>query len=125
MIRWIAAMKSAGIDVGKVPVTGQDAELAAIQRILVGEQYMTVYKPVKPLADKAAEWAVGLVQGKKPTDTNTTEDNGQVKVPTLKIDVMPVTKDKVAETVIADGYWKAADVCKGEYADACSELGIE
>src|SRR5204862_5576834 len=64
----IAAMKSAGIDPKTIPTTGQDAELAAIQRILAGDQYMTVYKPIKPLADKAAEWAVALTQGKQPTD---------------------------------------------------------
>jgi D-xylose transport system substrate-binding protein len=120
----IAAMKSAGIDPTKVPVTGQDAELAAIQRIVAGEQFMTVYKPIKPLAEKAAEWAVGLVSGKKPTDATDTENNGQVDVPTLKLDVVPVTQDKVADTVIADGFWKAAEVCTGEYADACSKLGI-
>ena len=121
----IAAMKSAGVDPKKIPVTGQDAELAAIQRILAGEQYMTVYKPIKPLADKAAEWAVMLVNGEKPTDATDSEDNGETKVPAIKIDVMPVTADEVKDTVIADGYWKAEDVCKGSYADACAKAGIE
>ena len=121
----IAAMKAAGVDPKEVPVTGQDAELAAIQRILAGEQFMTVYKPIKPLAEKAAEWAVMLAKGEKPTDTNATEDNGETKVPTIKIDVTPVTAENVKDTVIADGFWKAADVCKGEYADACAEAGIE
>ncbi len=63
----IAAMKSAGIKPSERPTTGQDAELAAIQRILADEQYMTVYKAIKPEAQKAAEIAVALVQGKKPT----------------------------------------------------------
>jgi D-xylose transport system substrate-binding protein len=121
----IAAMKSAGVDPTKVPVTGQDAELAAIQRIIAGTQYMTVYKPIKPLADKAAEWAVMLVQGKKPTDASDSEDNGKTKVPTIKLKVVPVTKDKVKSTVIADGFWKAKDVCTGAYASACSKLGIK
>ena len=121
----IAAMKSAGIDVKKIPVTGQDAELAAIQRIIAGEQYMTVYKPIKPLADKAAEWAVGLVNGDKPTDATETEDNGQIDVPTIKLEVVAVTKDNVADTVIADGQWKAEEVCEGDFADACAELGIQ
>src|SRR3954464_7432470 len=71
----IAPMKSAGIDPKTIPITGQDAELAAIQRILAGDQYMTVYKPLKPLAEKAAEWAVALTQGKKPTDATDTENN--------------------------------------------------
>src|SRR5687768_5968215 len=56
----IAALKGAGIDPASKPVTGQDAELAAIQRILAGEQYMTVYKPIVPLAESAAELAVAI-----------------------------------------------------------------
>ena len=62
----IAAMKSAGIDPKTIPVTGQDAEVAGIQRILAGEQYMTVYKAIKPEAEKTAELAVALAQGKQP-----------------------------------------------------------
>ena len=121
----IAAMKSAGINPKTIPTTGQDAELAAIQRILAGDQYMTVYKPIKPLADKAAEWAVGLIQGKKPTDATATENNGKSDVPTIKLDVTPVTADKVKDTVIADGFWKAADVCTGAYKSACAKYGIQ
>jgi D-xylose transport system substrate-binding protein len=121
----IAAMKSAGVDPKKIPVTGQDAEVAGIQRILAGEQYMTVYKPIPPMAKKAAEWAVMLAQGKKPTDATAKENNGKVDVPTLKIDVTPVTADKVKDTVIADGYWKAADICTGAYKSACTKYGIQ
>jgi D-xylose transport system substrate-binding protein len=118
-------MKSAGIDPKTIPTTGQDAELAAIQRILAGDQYMTVYKPIKPLADKAAEWAVGLVQGKKPTDATAKENNGKIDVPTIKLDVTPVTADKVKSTVIKDGFWKAADVCTGSFKSACTKYGIQ
>jgi D-xylose transport system substrate-binding protein len=121
----IAAMKSAGIDPKTIPTTGQDAELAAIQRILAGEQYMTVYKPIKPLADKAAEWAVGLVKGQKPTDATAKENNGKIDVPTTKLDVTPVTADKVKSTVIADGFWKASDVCTGSFKSACAKYGIQ
>src|SRR5215211_5995735 len=60
----IAAMKGAGVDPSTRPTTGQDAELAAIQRILEGEQYMTVYKAIKPEAEQAAELAVNVVNGK-------------------------------------------------------------
>ena len=121
----IAAMKGAGIDPSTRPVTGQDAELAAIQRILVGEQYMTVYKPIKPLADKAAEWAVKLINGEEITDATDTEDNGKTDVPTIKLDVVPVTAEEVKDTVVADGFWKASDICTGEYAAACKKYGIE
>ena len=80
----IAALKAAGIDPSTIPVTGQDAELAAIQRILAGEQYMTVYKPIKPLADNAATLAVAVANGEDPADSdviNGEEDNGRWTVP--------------------------------------------
>jgi D-xylose transport system substrate-binding protein len=121
----IAAMKSAGIDPKTIPVTGQDAEVAGIQRILAGEQYVTIYKPIKPLADKAAEWAVDLVNGKKPSDATAKENNGKIDVPTIKLDVTPVTADKVKSTVIADGFWKASDICTGAYKSACAKYGIK
>ena len=79
----IAALKGAGIDPSTIPVTGQDAELAGIQRVLAGEQYMTVYKPIKPLAENAAELAVAVVNGEDPAESdviNGTEDNGTEEV---------------------------------------------
>ena len=121
----IAAMKGAGIDPSTRPVTGQDAELAAIQRVLAGEQYLTIYKPIVPMAKKAAEWAVALAQGNAVTGANTKENNGKVDVPALKIDVKVVTADKVKETVIADKYWKASEICTAKYAAACKKHGIE
>ena len=121
----IAAMKGAGIDPATKPVTGQDAELAAIQRILIGEQYMTVYKPIKPLADKAAEWAVKLVNGEEITDAGETEDNGEIDVPTIKLDVVPVTAEDVADTVVADEFWSVDEICTGEYAAGCKKYGVE
>src|SRR5262249_41299139 len=59
----ITSMKNAGIDVKTRPTTGQDAEVAAIQRILTGEQYMTVYKAIQPEAEKTAELACALYKG--------------------------------------------------------------
>src|SRR4051812_26461966 len=120
----IAAMKSAGIDPSTIPVTGQDAELAGIQRILAGDQFMTVYKPLKPLAEKAATWAVGLIQGTKPTDATDSENNGKVDVPTTKLDVVAVTADKVKDTVIKDGFWKPSEICTSAYKSACTKYGI-
>src|SRR6476646_2084461 len=121
----IAAMKAAGIDPTKIPSTGQDAEVAGIQRVLAGQQYVDVYKPIKPLADTAAQWAVDLVNGKKPTDATSTENNGKENVPTKKLAVVPVTADKVKSTVIADGFWKPADICTGAYKSACAKYGIQ
>ncbi len=123
----IAAMKSAGIKPSNKPTTGQDAELAGIQRILAGEQYMTVYKAIKPEAEAAAQIAVDVVQGKKP-DASLVKDkvnNEQKDVPSVLLTPVAVTKDNIADTVIKDGFWKASEICTKKYAAACSEAGIK
>ena len=82
----IAAMKSNGVDPTKIPTTGQDAELAGIQRIVAGEQYMTVYKAIKPEAEAAAQLAVDLLQGKQPDgrhDQRQTDNGSAGKVPSV------------------------------------------
>jgi len=121
----IAAMKSAGIDPSTRPVTGQDAELAAIQRILIGDQFMTVYKAIQPEAEAAAQLAVELLQGTTPTATTAPVNNGVEDVPSILLEPISVTKDNVADTVIADGFHSAADVCTPEYEAACTAAGIE
>ena len=60
----IAAMKASNIDPTAVPVTGQDGELSAVQRILAGEQLMTVYQPISDIAESSAELAVPLAPGR-------------------------------------------------------------
>jgi D-xylose transport system substrate-binding protein len=122
----IAAMKSGGLDPKKIPTTGQDAELAAVQRILAGEQYMTVYKAIQPLVDAAAPIAVALAQGKDVPSglINHKENNGMKDVPTVKIDTTPVTKDKIKDTIIKDGYWTADQVCTAAFKAACQAAGI-
>ncbi len=94
---------------GKVLVTGQDADLAACQRIVAGTQSMTVYKPLKNLADRAAEYAVKLAQ-RHPVIAAGSYDNGQIQVPTVLLDVIAVTKDNLRETVIKDGFHKAEEI---------------
>jgi D-xylose transport system substrate-binding protein len=123
----IAAMKSAGIDPSTRPTTGQDAELAAIQRILIGEQYMTVYKAIKPEAEAAAQLAVALVRGEDPPSglVNGKVDNGMEQVPSVLLTPVAVTKDNIADTVVKDGFWTADQICTGKYAQACTEAGIE
>ena len=90
----IAAMKSAGIDPATRPTTGQDATQAGIQRILIGTQYMTVYKAAKPEAGAAAQIAVALVKGDDvPSDLiNQQVDNGQKKVPSVILTPVAITK---------------------------------
>src|SRR5581483_5664419 len=95
---------------GKVLVSGQDAELAACQRIVAGTQTMTVYKPVRFLAAKAAEMTLKLVKKEPITETTGTVDNGKIKVPSVLLDPIPVTKDNLVDTVIADGFQKMEDV---------------
>jgi D-xylose transport system substrate-binding protein len=123
----IAAMKAAGIDPSKVLVTGQDAEAAGVQRILKGEQLMTVYQPLKEIAGKSAEIAVPLAQGKPvPSGIATSKtDNGAGQVPSVLVPTLSITKDNVNDTVIKDGFLKASDVCTGAYAQACKDAGIQ
>jgi D-xylose transport system substrate-binding protein len=123
----IAAMKSAGIDPSTRPTTGQDAELAAIQRILVDEQYMTVYKAIKPEAEAAAQLAVALVRGEDPPSglVNDEVDNGMKQVPSVLLTPVAVTKDNIQDTIVKDGFWTADQICTGRYARACQQAGIQ
>jgi len=103
----IAAMKGAGVDPKKTPTTGQDAELAGIQRILLGEQYMTVYKAIKLEAEAAAELAVALAKGEAPPTTMTLSkvNNGNKDVDSVLLAPVAVTIDNIQDTVVADGFW--------------------
>jgi len=123
----IAAMKSAGVDPAKVPTTGQDAELAAIQRILAGEQFMTVYKAIKPEAEAAAQLAVALGRGEDPPAgiVNGKTDNNKKQVPSVLLTPVAVTADKVQDTIVKDGFWKVSEICTGEFKAACDENGIK
>ena len=123
----IAAMKGGGLDPTSIPVTGQDAELAAIQRILVGEQFMTVYKAIRPEADAAAELAVALVRGEDPPSglVNGEVDNGSGQITSVLLEPVAVTKDNVKDTVVKDEFVDTGELCSGKYADACTEAGIQ
>src|SRR4051812_10257718 len=90
---------------GKVLVSGQDADLAALQRIVAGKQTMTVYKPVHLLAQKAAEAAVALAKGEK-VDAPARINNGRVDVPSILLEPVVVDKANIDATVVKDGYQK-------------------
>jgi D-xylose transport system substrate-binding protein len=123
----IAALKGANINPTERPVTGQDAELAAIQRILTGEQLMTVYQPIKEIAETSAELAVNLVNGKSAEAAALAKskvDNGQEQVPSVLLDTIVVTKDNIKDTVVAEGFLKAEQICSGRAAAACAEVGL-
>jgi D-xylose transport system substrate-binding protein len=120
----IAAMKASGIDPKTIPSTGQDADLAGIQRIVAGEQYMTVYKAIRPEANAAADLAYALVKGEHPKMADTV-NNGEIDVPSKLLTPVAVTKGKVMDTVIKDGFYKASDICIGQFASACTKAGIK
>lgn len=101
---------------GKVLVTGQDADLAACQRIAAGIQSMTIYKPLKLLAEQAAETAVKMAR-RKPVVATGTLDNGKVLVPTAQVDIIAVTKENLRETVVKDGFHAEAEIFKGTTPD--------
>jgi D-xylose transport system substrate-binding protein len=122
----VAAMKGAGIDPTTIPTTGQDAEVAAIQRILVGQQTITIYKDYNQEAPLAAELAVAALRGETPEGiTLVNVNNGLKDVPSIILDPVAVTIDNINDTVIADGLWKVSDICTAAYADACKQAGIE
>jgi D-xylose transport system substrate-binding protein len=88
---------------GKVAVSGQDADLAAVICIAQGTQTMTVYKSVVNEAERAAEEAVRLAKGEK-THADGTISNGKIKVPTIMLKPVLVTKDNIKTTVVKDGF---------------------
>jgi D-xylose transport system substrate-binding protein len=122
----IAAMTSAGIQPSTRPTTGQDAELAAVQRILAGQQFMTVYKAVKLEAPAAATIAVALSKGQKPPTPpiNGTTNNGQKNVPSTILTPVAVTKANINSTIVKDQFWTAAQICTSAFASACKAAGI-
>lgn len=107
---------------GKVLVTGQDATDAGLQRILLGQQSMTVYKPLKAEAEAAAKVAVALAHEQADTAkqmATTTVDNGNGSVPSILLKSVPVTAANIASTVFADKFTTRAKVCTGDAASKC------
>ncbi|UCB29545.1 D-xylose ABC transporter substrate-binding protein [Duffyella gerundensis] len=104
----IQALSAQGL-AGKVAISGQDADLAAIKRINNGTQTMTVYKPISKLANDAATIAVELGDGKQPK-SNATLDNGSKKVPAWLLEPIAVDKTNIDSTVVADGFHKKSDL---------------
>jgi D-xylose transport system substrate-binding protein len=119
----IAAMKSAGLK-PIPPTTGQDAELAATQRIIAGEQFMTVYKAIKPEAEATATIAVALLKGTPPTGVNGATNNGQKSVPSVLLEPVAVTKANVKDTIVKDGFHSVAEICTAQFAAACKAAGL-
>ncbi|MGY2873733.1 D-xylose transport system substrate-binding protein [Marmoricola sp. URHA0025 HA25] len=123
----VARLKANGL-AGKVPVTGQDASIEGLQRVLAGTQCMTVYKNTNLEADLASKLAIAVIKGDKSAadalatktvpDTTTSKD-----VPSALATPEAIYKDNVKK-VIDDGFQKASDVCAGEFAKLCTAAGI-
>ena len=96
---------------GNMLVVGQDADLAACQRIVEGTQVMTVYKPVERLATRAAEAAVALAKGEALAgDDVTVIDSGAYRVPYIGLEPISVNRDNIDEVIIGSGFHLKEDV---------------
>ncbi|MFJ3667808.1 sugar ABC transporter substrate-binding protein [Streptomyces sp. NPDC090106] len=124
----VEALRSAGATTVP-PVTGQDADLAAVQRVLSGEQYMTVYKSFLLEATNAAEIAVAKVKGQDivfdALAQDTIDSPTQKDIPANLVPVVTVQKENIEDTVIKDGVYTAKQICTAPYAEACREAGIK
>ncbi|MFF4586361.1 sugar ABC transporter substrate-binding protein [Streptomyces sp. NPDC001388] len=121
----IAALKSAGVT-PLPPVTGQDADLDAVRRIVKGEQYMTVYKPFRKEAAAAAAMAVALgrdedIRDHAPTtvDSPTTRD-----IPAVLLTPHAVTAADIGRTLVKDGVYTVDRICTRELRAACERAGL-
>ncbi|GHG49541.1 solute-binding protein [Streptomyces capoamus] len=124
----IKALKAAGVT-ELPPITGQDAELDAVQRVVGGEQYMSVYKSYPDEAEAAAQMAVTKIQGKDIQFDALTQD--RVDSPTAKgipsklVQVTALTKHSIKDTVVADGIYSIEDICTAKYKAACAAIGLK
>ncbi|MFJ8531974.1 sugar ABC transporter substrate-binding protein [Streptomyces sp. NPDC093591] len=121
----IAALKSAGVR-RLPPITGQDADLDAVRRIVKGEQYMTVYKPFRAEATAAAAMAVALGRGedvrdiaKTNTDSPTTKD-----IPSVLLTPTAVTVGTIEQTLVNDGVYTIDQICVPKLRSACERAGL-
>jgi ABC-type xylose transport system substrate-binding protein len=122
----IARMKPQGV-AGKIPVTGQDASTEGLQNILLGNQCGTVYKNTNVEADVASKLAIALINGEDASSlvTSTVPDSVTGEdVPSALATPEWIVKDTVSK-VVDDGFATAADICKGDAAKACTDLGIQ
>jgi D-xylose transport system substrate-binding protein len=120
----IAVLKKNKLN-GQVPVTGQDATTQGLQNILAGDQCMTVYKAIKKESDAAAELAIAIAKGQKPTTATGTITDPESKKTVASVLLTPVSITKAnVKDVVTDGFVTAAELCKAPYEAACKEAGI-
>ena len=121
----ISALKSAGVR-ELPPVTGQDADLDAVRRIVKGEQYMTVYKPFKTEAAAAGDMAVALGRGEDIRDvaTTTTDSPTTEDIPSVLLTPSTVTVDTIRQTLVKDGVYTIDQICTQQLRPACDKAGL-
>jgi D-xylose transport system substrate-binding protein len=112
----IAALKAQGL-AGKVPTSGQDASLEGVQNVVLGYQGVTVFKDFRLQAPAAAKITAAILKGQKPAIINATVSNGTVKVPSVMLKVVPISRRNV-QLLVTNGWIKSqfgglAKVCKG------------
>ena len=121
----ISALKSAGV--GRLPpVTGQDADLDAVRRIIDGEQTMTVYKPFAKEAAAAAAMAVALGRGDDPRKvaTTTTDSPTTSHIPSVLLTPSAVRARDIERTLVRGGVYTVDEICTRELRDACERAGL-
>ncbi|MEU6352805.1 substrate-binding domain-containing protein [Streptomyces sp. NPDC047072] len=124
----IDELKAAGAS--KIPpVTGQDANLDAVQRVVTGEQYMTVYKSFLQEATNAAQIAVYKVQGRDLQFDALVRDKidspTQKDIPSVLVPVVALTQDNIAQTVVKEGVYTVKQICTSAYAADCAAIGLK
>jgi D-xylose transport system substrate-binding protein len=123
----VASLKNAGLDPHQIPITGLDADTAGLQRILTGEQLMTVYQPIQDAQVANAKLALALGQGNPlPSDLiNGSRNNGLLDVPAYMYKTVIVTRDNMMQTVLAEpNYVDVNQLCAAPYDTACVDAGI-
>jgi D-xylose transport system substrate-binding protein len=119
------ALSKAGVK--DVPLGGQDAELAGLQRVVKGQQSFTIYKAIKPEAETTASIAVALHKGKSidkfaPTTVDSKSKKG---IPAKLYGAKIVTKENIKDTIIKDKVYKVGQICTDKFVSACKTAGLE
>ncbi|MGW6398549.1 sugar ABC transporter substrate-binding protein [Streptomyces sp. NPDC055134] len=122
----ITALKAAGLS-KLPPVTGQDAELAGVQRIVTGDQYMSVFKSYPAEAETVAKMAVSIAKTGKldsSLETSTVDSGTEKGIPSVIVPVVSLTQDNIKDTVIKEGYYTLGEICTTKYKAACDKIGL-